>query len=285
LGGRALRAFGLIGPWALGYGLFGLAVFGFFFVRDFPYRALLRAVAGPLGVSVDYQAQQFALPLGVRLSGVRLRTEAAGPGPIVVQVPEATLAPALGSLFGGRPGLKLRAVLFAGRLYVRAVELPSGWAVDFDATNLDLAQCQPLLHSGVGLNGRLFADGSLLATPAGLFGVARGRTRLVARGLSLRLTNGLAPLALERAELVARLKSGTLTVERIEAAGPGLALDGFGTLRLAPDWPRTGLDLTFRLSVGPAGRGLLGIALGLLPHPPESGPYHIRGTLASPAIS
>jgi hypothetical protein len=71
----------------------------------------------------------------------------------------------------------------------------------------------------------------------------------------------------------------------MESHGGDLTISGRGVIALQPDFPESEVAIKFQLATTPAGRQRLGFLLNFLPHPPNSTPYFLHGTLAAPGIS
>jgi len=73
-------------------------------------------------------------------------------------------------------------------------------------------------------------------------------------------------------------------IEKLEGRGPDFSINAHGTIQLAPLLLQSIVDLTVTLVPTSSGTRHFGVLLNLLPHPPGSGPYIVRGPLALPSI-
>src|SRR6201987_5472723 len=100
---------------AILYAAFGAAVFIASLAATFPYVATLTALLRPLRLGVSSSGQGINLPRGASLSDVRgVSLEPASP--FEIESPDVTLAPALGALLLGEPGVRVHAELYGGAL-------------------------------------------------------------------------------------------------------------------------------------------------------------------------
>ncbi len=84
---------------------------------------------------------------------------------------------------------------------------------------------------------------------------------------------------------VVKLDSGKLTIEQLESNGGDLTISGRGVIQLDPNLPDSEVAINFQLVTTPVGRERLGFLLNFLPHPPNSTPYFLHGTIAAPGLS
>ena len=78
---------------------------------------------------------------------------------------------------------------------------------------------------------------------------------------------------------------GKLTIQQLESHGGDVTLSGRGVIELQPNLPDSEIAIKVQLSMTPKGRRSLGILLNFLPHPPNSTPYFLHGTIGSPGLS
>jgi len=266
------------------YVVWGVILFAIFMVGNFPYQDTLSAIANPLGCRITYEDQRLSFPIGAVLENVRLVSTAEPAGGPIFQSADMTLAPALGSLLIGRPGVRINAEAYDGRLYATVGRTGDGIAVYFDARDLNLARYRLAPQLGARLSGTLSGAGSIALSEQSL-NASRGNVDLTGKKLTLKFGGALAPITFADCTGIFKLEGGKLTIERLEGKGPDLALHAQGTITLAPDFADSVLQGTLQLEPTPVGRTHLGVLLGLLPHPPDSRPYRLRGPVLAPSIS
>src|SRR5579863_9741285 len=94
---------------AIACALLGVAVFASFLVADFPYDDTLTSMLAPYRLRLTYQSQRLSLPIGAKLTDVRLFSTAAGiDDEALLESPAVTLAPTLAALLLGRTGMHVR---------------------------------------------------------------------------------------------------------------------------------------------------------------------------------
>ena len=266
------------------YVVWGVILFAAFTVGNFPYQDTLSAIVSPLGCKITYQNQRLSFPIGAVLENVRLVSTLEPAGGTVFQSADMTLAPALGSMLIGHPGLRINAEAYDGRVRATVWRTRDGIAVDFDARSLNLARYRLAAQFGARLSGTLSGAGSIALSEQAL-NASSGRLGLSGKGLTLKLGGGFAPITLADCNGTFKLERGKLKIERLDGKGPDLALHAQGEVMLAPDIADSVLQATLQLEPTPLGRTHLAILLGLLPRPPDSQPYRLRGPLLSPSIS
>lgn len=266
------------------YVAWGAILFAAFTLSNFPYQDTLSAIVSPLGCKITYEDQRLSFPIGAVLENVRLvSTLEPAPGTIF-QSADMTLAPALGSILIGHPGLRINAEAYDGRVYATIWRTRDGIAVDFDARGLNLARYRLAAQFGARLSGTLSGAGSI-ALSEQAFNASSGHLGFSGKGLTLKLGGTFAPITLADCKGTFKLERGRLKIERLEAKGPDVTLHAQGEVVLAPDVADSILQATLQLEPTPLGRTHLAILLGLLPRPPDSRPYQLRGPLLSPSIS
>src|SRR5260370_22591788 len=93
----------------LAYGAAGLLLFLIFLLASFPYTGALTGVLSPLGLSITDGGQQFAFPIGVNLS--RVRVIDGSPDHPLFESDSMRVAPALMALMLGSPRVVVHADL------------------------------------------------------------------------------------------------------------------------------------------------------------------------------
>lgn len=266
------------------YVVWGVILFAAFTISNFPYQNTLSAIVRPLGCKITYDDQRLSFPIGALLENVRLVSAVEPAGGLIFQSADMTLAPALGSMLIGHPGLRINAEAYDGRIRATVWRTGDGIAVDFDARGLNLARYRLAAPFGARLSGTLSGAGSI-ALREQAFNASSGHIGFSGKGLTLKLGGTFAPITLANCEGTFKLERGRLKIERLEGKGPDIALHGQGEVLLAPDIADSAIQATLQLEPTPIGRTHLAILLGLLPRPPDSQPYQIRGPLLSPSIS
>jgi len=269
---------------SIAYGLWGLFLFLVFMIGNFPYQETLSAIFSPMGWRISYGDQRTSFPIGVKLENVRLTSTIEPAAQPVFQSADVTLAPALGSLLMGRPGLRISAEAYDGRIYATVRRVGDGLAVDIDARNLNLARYRSSGLPGASLNG-LFSGTGSLALSGHAIDASSGKLELGGKDFALKLGTGFPAIAFTDCKAVLKLERGVVKIEQIEGSGADLKALANGELMLAPDITNSTIQMTLQLEPTSAGRAHLGILLGLLPHPPTSQPYTVRGPLLAPSIS
>lgn len=269
---------------ATAYWLWGIFLFLVFMVGNFPYQDTLSTILKPMGWRISYGDQRTSFPIGVKLENIRLTSTIDPAGQAVFQSADMTLTPALGSLLMGHPGLHLSAEAYDGRIYATVRRVGDGLEVDLDARNLNLARYRALRLPGASLNG-LFSGTGSVALSGHAIDAGSGKLELNGKGFAVKLGAGFPAIAFADCKAILKLEHGVVKIEQIEGNGADLKALAKGELTLAPDLSNSTVQLTLQLDPTPAGRSHLGIWLGLLPHPPSSQPYTIRGPLRAPSIS
>ena len=266
------------------YGLWAALLFVVFLAGTFPYQETLGAILTPFRLRVSSEDQGMSLPLGADLKDVRLSSIFGSTGAPLLQVSDLTLAPALGSLLLGRPGLNLHADVYEGHLRATVRRHQGEVEVNFDAHDLNLESYRALARIGASLGGLISGTGSLTLGESGL-SAGSGSVELSGKGLTLKLGKGLPPIALADCKGTLRLEQGVLKIEQLEGTGPDLNLHASGDITLAPELENSMLDLKLQLEPTASGRARIGLLMGLLPRPPDSEPYELRGPILSPSFS
>jgi type II secretion system protein N len=266
------------------YAAFGAATFTAFLIASFPYDDSVSSILSPFKLKLVYQEQRMSPPLGATLENVRLVSVANSQDQLVLESPNVTLAPTLGSLFLGRPGIKVSATLFGG--VAQATVRPRSGVVNlnFDLSRLSLVQSDPLRQLGASLSGTISAAGSAeLCNPP--VPDSTGNFTLDGENVAVQIVSGLPPIRLGAVTGKLALDRGTVRLERVEAHGADLELNATGTIQLAQDLPDSEVELRVSLKPTASGNAHFALFLNLLPHPPAAGPYTVEGRLVAPSIS
>ncbi|HUY18342.1 MAG TPA: type II secretion system protein GspN [Candidatus Binataceae bacterium] len=269
---------------AIGYIGIGMLVFVVFLAADFPYGQALTSMLAPLNLALTYTDHHARLPIGTELDGVRLSNTLMPGAPPLLDGANVTLAPALGSLLLGRPGIHLEAELYGGFVSLVLYRISHGVGVGMDASSLDLSRYDELVRMGVNARGFLSGRGSgSLPNLDPMLG--SGQVHLKLTHFTLRVIRGLPTLRFGDLDGSAHVEGGVVTVDSLDAAGGDFTVSASGTIRLAADLPDSLIDLRVKLEPTPSGRRRLGPLFQMLPHPPGAQPYLVRGRLAAPQIS
>ena len=269
---------------AIVYAAFGAAVFIASLAATFPYAATLTALLRPLSLGFSSSGQGLNLPLGAALSGVRLASlEPAAP--FELESSRVTLAPALGALLLGEPGVRVHARLYGGTLGATVYRSGARIGVNFAVSDMGLARITALRALGATVLGRFSGKG--WARLAGQdAAAASGELKFRTDDLTIRVAEGFAPIRLGKVEGSLKLTSGgALRVSKLSGHGPDGEIQGRGTIRLAPDGGQSRIDFALTIEPSAEGRKRLGVLFGLLPHPPGPRPYLLSGPLLTPTIS
>jgi type II secretion system protein N len=269
---------------AIVYSAFGAAVFIASLAATFPYAATLTALLQPLRIGFSSSGQGISLPLGAALSDVRLVS--LGPtSPFEIESPGVTLAPALGALLLGEPGVRVHAELYGGVLRATVYRRGAAIGVSFKLSDMGLAQVAALRGLGGNVIGRISGGGWAEMAPNDT-SAAIGELDFRTVNLTIRVAEGFAPIRLGSVEGTLKLApDGALRVNRVSGRGPDGAIEGHGTVRLGLDAAQSQINLAFTITPSAQGRTRLGVLFGLLPHPPDARSYLLSGPLSAPSIS
>jgi type II secretion system protein N len=263
---------------------FAAAVFVASVAATFPYAATLTALLRPLGLGFSASSQTLRLPLGTALSDVRV-VSLEPASAFEIESPAVTLAPALGALLLGEPGVRVHAQLYGGALAATVYRKGAQIGISFALSDMGLAGVAPLRATGGNLLGRISGKG--WAEMAGNDpGASRGELDFHTEDLTLQVADGFAPIRLGDVE--GRLKlalGGALRVSKLSGHGPDGTIQGQGTIRLGFDARQSRIDFALTIEPSAEGRQRLGVLFGLLPHPPGPRPYLLSGPLLTPSIS
>ena len=269
---------------AIVYSAFGATVFIASLAATFPYAATLTALLQPLSLGFSSSSQGLSLPLGAALSDVRV-VSLEPASPFEIESPDVTLAPALGALLLGEPGVRLHARLYGGTLSATAYRKGAEIGVNFALSDMGLARLAALRALGANVLGRISGGGwaELAGNDAA---TTTGELNFRTADLTIQVAEGFAPIRLGQVEGALKLaRGGALRVSELSGHGPDGAIQGQGTIRLGPDIRQSRIDLELTIEPSAEGRKRLGVLFGLLPHPPGPRPYMLSGPLLTPTIS
>lgn len=269
---------------AIVYAAFGVAVFIASLAATFPYAATLTALLRPLSLGFSSSGQGLSLPLGAALSDVRV-VSLEPTAPFELESSRVTLAPALGAMLLGEPGVRVHARLYGGALGATVYRSGARIGVNFAVSEMGLARIASLRALGATMLGRVSGKGwaELGGQDAA---AAAGELKFRTDDLTIQVAEGFAPIRLGRVEGSLKLtRGGGLRVDKLSGDGPDGAIQGQGTIRLAPDAGQSRIDFALTIEPSAEGRKRLGVLFGLLPHPPGPRPYLLSGPLLTPTIS
>ncbi len=261
----------------------GVVLFLVFLFANFPYVDAFSAALAPMGLKMDAQRQELALPIGAKLQEVRIIPDAPGALP-VFESSSIRIAPAILSMLMLKPGIRASAAAYGGKIRLNAHRSGTATALNFSANGINLAELEMLHALGAALAGAADATGSALVMPDDLV-LDSGTLHLDASNVMAHISGPLGIFRLGDLNLSATLSSGVLRIESLKTSGGDLMISLSGDVRLAPDLRDSALALHFTLVTTPQARMRLGPFLNLLPHPPGTRPYNLRGTITSPALT
>ena len=269
---------------AIVYSAFGAAVFIASLAATFPYAATLTALLRPLSLGFSSSSQGISLPLGAALSDVRV-VSLEPASPFEIESPDVTLAPALGALLLGEPGMRVHARLYGGALGATVYRKGAAIGVSFALRDMGLARMAALRGLGGNVLGRI-SGGGWAEMVGNDTAAATGELDFRTADLTLRVAEGFAAIRLGKLEGTIKLaRGGALRVSKLSGHGPDGAIQGQGTIRLGPDAGQSRIDFALTIQPSVEGRKRLGVLFGLLPHPPGPQPYMLSGPLLTPSIS
>jgi len=266
----------------IAYTAIGMLVFFAFLIATFPYTDTLTNVLTPMGLRLSSRDQGMSFPFGIRMDGVMLDSPADGRA--VFQSDTMRITPALLSWLMGSPGVKISADAYGGSFDLRARRRGDATELSFSGADLHLEKYPGLRAMGVNLSGIISGGGDVYITQDDI-AADHGMIRLTGSDASYRMLPGTPPLKLGNLTAVVKLDNGKLTIEQMESHGGDLTVSGRGVIQLDPSLPDSEVAIQFQLATTPVGRERLGLLLNFLPHPPNSTPYFLHGTLASPGLS
>jgi type II secretion system protein N len=200
------------------------------------------------------------------------------------QSDQLDVRPSLLSLLIGSPGVKMRADAYGGNFVVRARRSGDATALNFTAADLHLEKYQVLRTLGLNLGGVLSGDGDVYVSQHDIL-EDRGVMHLATSDATFRLAPGMPPLKIGNLTATFNLDKGKLNLQQIDSHGGDVTLSGRGVIALEPNLPDSEVAIRFLLQTTPAANQRLGLLLNFLPHPPNSTPYFLHGTLGSPMLS
>jgi type II secretion system protein N len=266
----------------IGYAAIGGLVFFAFLLATFPYADTLTGVLAPMGLRLSSRGQGMSFPFGVRMEGVMLDSQADGRS--FFQSDKLRVTPALLSWLMGSPGVRISADAYGGNFELRAHRIGDAAQFSFSGTDLHLERYPALRAIGVNLGGIISGDGEAFIAQDDI-AADRGNIHMTASGASYRMFAGSPSLKLGDLTAIVNLDNGKVTIEQLESHGGDLTLSGRGVIELQPNIPDSEVAIKFQFSMTQAGRNQLGFLLNFLPHPPNSTPYFLHGTLAAPGLS
>ena len=269
---------------AIIYSAFGAAVFIASLAATFPYAATLTALLRPLSLGFSSSSQGINLPLGAALSDVRV-VSLQPSSPFEIESPDVTLAPALGALLLGEPGVRVHAQLYGGALRATVYRKGAETGVSFKLSDMGLARMAALRAFGGNVLGRI-SGGGWVELASNDTAATTGEFNFRTADFTIQVAEGFAPIRLGK--VVGSLKlarGGALRVSKLSGHGLDGAIQGQGTIRLGPDARQSRIDFALMIEPSAEGRKRLGVLFGLLPHPPDARAYLLSGPLLTPSIS
>ena len=266
----------------IGYAAIGVLVFFAFLLATFPYADTLSGLLAPMGLRLSSRDQGISFPYGIRMDGVMLDSQAVARP--FFQSEKLRVTPALLSWLMGSPGVRINADAYGGSFDLRARRIGDATELSFSGADLHLESYPALRAMGVNLGGIIAGDGDAYISQDDV-SADHGMIHLTASGASYRMFPGTPPLKLGSLTAIIKLEQGKVTIEQLESHGGDLTLSGRGVIELQPNLPDSEVAIKFQLTTTPVGRERLGFLLNFLPHPPNSTPYFLHGTLGAPGLS
>jgi type II secretion system protein N len=264
------------------YAAMGVLVFFAFLLATFPYTDTLTGVLEPMGLRFSSHGQGMSFPFGVRMDGVMLDSQVDGRQ--FFQSDRLSVTPALLSWLMGSPGVRISADAYGGNFVLHAHRIGNATELTFSGADLHL-ESYPALHAmGVNLGGIISGNGDAYIAQDDI-AADHGNIHLIASSASYRMFAGSPPLKLGDLTAIVKLDNGKVTIEQLESHGGDLTISGRGVIELQPNLPDSEVAIKFQLATTPVGRERLGFLLNFLPHPPNSTPYFLHGTLGAPGLS
>jgi len=260
----------------------GAILFVTFLFATFPYAEAISGVLQPMGLRLGSRESGISFPIGIKMTGVSL--DSIIDGRAVFQSDRLRITPSLLAMLIGSPGVKVHADAYGGKLELRARRSGDATSLSFSGSDLHLERYTALRALGLNLGGAFSGDGDFLISQQGV-AADHGEINLAAADALLRLFPGSPPIKIGNLIATIKLNKGKLTFEKVDTHGGDLTISGRGVIELEPYLPDSGVAIRFQLDTTPVGRARLGILLNFLPHPPNSTPYFIHGTLGAPALS
>jgi len=267
--------------------LLGAAVFASFLVADFPYGYTLTSLLAPYHLKLTYSAQHLSIPIGAKLTNVRLfsTANATTDDDALLQSPAMTLEPTIASLLFGRPGMHLRADLYGGLVRLTLHQRAGAVNLDFNLDSLQLAQSAQLRALGAVVDGTLSGNGTAQINGPNLPD-DNATMKVSGDQLAVSIVNGFPAIHLGTLTGNLKLEQGAIKLDGFVGHGADLDLKADGTIQLGETPEDSTIDLTLYLDPTQSGRDHFGFFMKLLPHPPgPDAPFSIQGDLLSPSIS
>jgi len=267
----------------ISYAVFGLVLFAGFLFATFPYSATLSNVLEPMGFEFSSATQSIRFPFGAELTDVRVRSMTSTTPNPVFESSSITIAPSILSLLVLQPGVRVTSSLYDGVAKVTLRPSSGGTAISYNLDALNIAKQQLLTFSEGTASGTISGDGKLWLSPADL-DADTGDGEISSAGLTITSALASGPIHLGTAAASFKLEHGALTIEGLKTSGGDLFVTASGTIQLAPDPARSTLAIQFTLMPAPAAGSRFAVMFALLPHPPNTRPYRLSGTLSAPRI-
>lgn len=266
----------------IAYAAIGVALFFAFLLATFPYADTLSNVLAPMGLRLSSRDQGMSFPYGLRMDGVMLDSPA--DGRTLFESERLRVTPGLLSWLMGSPGVRITADAYGGSFDLHARRYGNATELSFNGAGLHLESYTALRAMGLNLGGIISGDGEAYVAMNDI-SADHGTANLTALGASYRIFAGMAPLKLGEVTAVLKLEQGKITIQKLESHGGDVMVSGRGVIQLEPYLPDSEVALRFQLATTPAGAKRLGVLLNFLPHPPNSTPYFLSGTLGLPSLS
>jgi len=265
------------------YALAGLLLFFAFIATWFPYPEALSNALAPMGYRISIGSQGYSFPFGAALHDVTITP--AAPGAAVLTSSRVVVAPSFISFLRLHLGICVKADLFGGVIDTTARPNNGGIALNFGLDGVQIETLKLLAGYGLTASGSLSGDGKAWLMQGGING-ATGNADLKVADLKIAPPAPFPAVSLGQAEGTFTLADGCVKITSLKTQGADIALTASGTINLLSDSPNdSAIDIEFTMipTTDAAGRRLGPLFAGL-PHPPGPQPYHLRGTLAAPAI-
>jgi type II secretion system protein N len=266
----------------IAYAALGVLVFFAFLIATFPYADTLTNVLAPMGLRLSSSDQGMSFPFGIRMDGVKL--DSPTDGRELFKSDTMRVTPTLLSWLMGSPGVRISADAYGGSFDLHARRRGVATELSFSGADLHLEKYPGLSAMGVNLSGMVSGDGDIYLTKNDI-GADHGLIHLIGSDAAYRIFPGTPPLKLGNLTALVKLENGKLTIEQLESKGGDLSVSGKGVIQLDPNLPDSEIAIQFQLQTTPVGRERLGFLMNFLPHPPNSTPYFLHGTIAAPGLS
>jgi type II secretion system protein N len=264
------------------YALAGLALFLAFIVAWFPYPEALSDALAPMGYKISIGSQGYSFPFGAALHDVTIMPTAA-PGAALLSSDRVVVAPSFISFLMFHPGIRVKADLFGGVIDTSARPNNGGTTLNFALDAIQIETLKLLTSYGLIASGSLSGSGKAWLTQGGIAS-ATGNADVKATDLKIAPPAPFPAVSLGEATGSLTLADSTVKIANLETHGGEIALTANGTINLADSPNDSTVDIEFTMIPTPDAAARLGPLFAGLPHPPGPEPYHLRGTLAAPAI-